>query len=75
MVGDSWTGTLATAGNLVFCADAEGNFYALNATNGKPLWHVQLGSSVRANPVTYEVNGKQYVEAAAGNSIFTFSLP
>lgn len=75
MVGDTWTGTLATAGNLVFCADAEGNFFALNATTGKPLWHVQLGNSVRANPITYEVDGKQYVEAAAGNSIFTFSLP
>ncbi|MGA9882213.1 MAG: PQQ-dependent dehydrogenase, methanol/ethanol family [Candidatus Acidiferrales bacterium] len=75
MVGDSWTGTLATAGNLVFCADAEGNFFALNATTGKPLWHVQLGNSVRANPITYEVDGKQYVEAAAGDSIYTFSLP
>lgn len=75
MVGDSWTGTLATAGNLVFCADAEGDFFALNASTGRPLWHVQLGSSVRANPITYEVDGKQYVEAAAGNSIFTFSLP
>ena len=75
MVGDSWTGTLATAGNLVFCADAEGDFFALNAADGKPLWHVQLGNSVRANPITYEVDGKQYVEAAAGNSIFTFSLP
>ncbi len=75
MVGDTWTGTLATAGDLVFCADAEGNFFALNATTGKPIWHVQLGNSVRANPITYEVDGKQYVEAAAGNSVFTFSLP
>ncbi len=75
MVGDSWTGTLVTAGNLVFCADAEGNFYALNATNGAPLWHVPLGNSVRANPITYAVDGKQYVETAAGNSVFVFSLP
>lgn len=75
MVGDSWTGTLSTAGNLVFCADAEGDFFALNAATGKPLWHVQLGNSLRANPITYEVDGKQFVEAAAGNSIFTFSLP
>lgn len=75
MVGDSWTGTLATAGNLVFSADAAGNFFALNATNGKPLWHVLLGSPIRANPITYEVDGKQYVEAAAGNSIFVFRLP
>jgi len=75
MVGDSWTGTLVTAGNLVFCADAEGNFFALDATNGPPLWHVPLGNSVRANPTTYAVDGKQYVEAAAGNSVFVFSLP
>jgi alcohol dehydrogenase (cytochrome c) len=75
MVGDSWTGTLATGGNLVFCADAEGNFFALNAETGKPLWDVQLGNSVRANPITYSVDGKQYVEAAAGNSVFVFSLP
>ena len=75
MVGDSWTGTLVTAGNLVFCADAEGNFFALDATTGKPLWHVQLGNSLRANPITYSVDGKQYVEAAAGNSVFVFSLP
>jgi alcohol dehydrogenase (cytochrome c) len=75
MVGDSWTGTLVTAGNLVFCADAEGNFFALDARTGKPLWHVPLGNSVRANPITYSVDGKQYVEAAAGNSIFVFSLP
>jgi len=75
MVGDSWTGTLVTAGNLVFCADAEGNFFALDATNGKPLWHVPLGNSVRANPITYEVDGKQYVEAEAGGSVFVFSLP
>lgn len=75
MVGDSWTGTLVTAGNLVFCADAEGNFFALDATNGVPLWHVPLGNSVRANPITYAVDGKQYVETAAGNSVFVFSLP
>lgn len=75
MVGDSWTGTLVTAGNLVFCADAEGNFFALDAKTGKPLWHIPLGNSVRANPITYSVDGKQYVEAAAGNSIFVFSLP
>jgi alcohol dehydrogenase (cytochrome c) len=75
MVGDSWTGTLVTASNLVFCADAGGNFFALNATDGKPLWHVQLGNAVRANPITFSVDGKQYVEAAAGNSVFVFSLP
>jgi len=39
------------------------------------MWNIQLGNSVRANPITYAVDGKQYVEAAAGNAISVFSLP
>ncbi|HKV04678.1 MAG TPA: PQQ-dependent dehydrogenase, methanol/ethanol family [Candidatus Acidoferrales bacterium] len=75
MVGDSWTGTLATAGGLVFCADSQGNFFALDADDGKPLWNIQLGNSVRANPITYAVDGKQYVVGEAGNAISVFALP
>ncbi|HXQ25064.1 MAG TPA: PQQ-dependent dehydrogenase, methanol/ethanol family [Candidatus Acidoferrales bacterium] len=75
MVGDSWTGTLVTAGGLVFSADAAGNFFALNADTGESLWHLLLGSSVRSNPVSYAVDGKQYVVDSAGNTLFVFSLP
>jgi len=75
MTGDSWTGTLATAGGLVFSADGGANFFALDAGNGKPLWHAQLGGAFRASPVTYAVNGKQYVTATAGPNIFVFTLP
>ena len=75
MVGDSWTGTLATAGGLVFCADSQGNFFALDDETGKPLWNIQLGNSVRANPITYAVDGKQYVVGEAGNAVSVFSLP
>ncbi|MGD1212553.1 MAG: PQQ-binding-like beta-propeller repeat protein [Candidatus Acidiferrales bacterium] len=75
MVGDSWTGTLVTAGGLVFSADEAGNFFALNANTGEPLWHLLLGSSVRSNPVSYAVDGKQYIVDAAGNTLFVFSLP
>ncbi len=75
MVGDSWTGTLVTAGGLVFCADSQGNFFALGADDGKPLWNIQLGNSVRANPITYAVDGKQYVVGEAGNAVSVFSLP
>ena len=75
MVGDSWTGTLVTAGGLVFCADSQGNFFALDADIGKPLWNIQLGNSVRANPITYSVDGKQYVVGEAGNAVSVFSLP
>ena len=75
MVGDSWTGTLVTAGGLVFSADAAGNFFALNAKTGEPLWHLLLGAAVRSNPVSYGLDGKQYVTDAAGNTLFVFSLP
>lgn len=75
MVGDSWTGVLATAGNLVFSADAEGNFFALNATTGENLWHINLGSALRSNPMTYGVDGRQYIADSSGNSLFVFDLP
>jgi alcohol dehydrogenase (cytochrome c) len=75
MVGDSWTGTLATAGGLVFSADAAGNFFALDANSGAPLWHIELGSALRSNPMTFSVDGKQYVVDSAGNSLFAFTLP
>ena len=75
MVGDSWTGTLVTAGGLVFSADAAGNFFALNAKTGDPLWHLLLGAAVRSNPVSYALDSKQYVADAAGNTLFVFGLP
>jgi alcohol dehydrogenase (cytochrome c) len=75
MVGDSWTGVLATAGNLVFSADAEGNFFALNATTGQNLWHINLGAALRSNPMTFAIDGHQYVADSSGNSLFVFDLP
>ena len=75
MVGDSWTGVLVTAGGLVFSADAAGNFFALNANTGEPLWHLLLGAAVRSNSVSYAIDGKQYIADAAGNTLFVFSLP
>jgi alcohol dehydrogenase (cytochrome c) len=75
MVGDSWTGTLVTAGGLVFSADVAGNFFALDAKTGQPLWHLLLDAAVRSNPVSYAVEERQYVADAAGNTLFVFSLP
>jgi len=70
----SWVGTLATAGGLVFSGSDEGNFFALDAETGKPLWEIYLGSSLRSNPVTYSVSGKQYVFVTAGTTFFVFAL-
>jgi alcohol dehydrogenase (cytochrome c) len=71
----AWVGTLATAGNLVFTGSDEGNFFALDAATGKLLWQFYMGHGLRSNPVTYEVNGKQYVFVTAGNAYVAFDLP
>jgi quinohemoprotein ethanol dehydrogenase len=59
-------GTLATAGNLVFQGSADGRFIAYNATAGEKLWESPAGTGVVAAPVTYDVDGKQYVSVAVG---------
>src|SRR5690606_2540259 len=59
-------GTLATAGNLVFSGDGRGLFFALNAETGERLWSVQLFPNI-ATPVTYELDGRQYVTVLSGN--------
>ncbi|MEM7465913.1 MAG: PQQ-dependent dehydrogenase, methanol/ethanol family [Pseudomonadota bacterium] len=59
-------GTMTSAGNLVFQGRADGNFVAYNATNGAKLWAINLGSGISAPPVTYSVDGKQYVSLLVG---------
>jgi PQQ-dependent dehydrogenase (methanol/ethanol family) len=59
-------GTLTTAGNLVFQGTADGRFVAYDARNGTKLWETPTGTGVVAAPVTYEVDGKQYVSIAVG---------
>ena len=70
----STAGILATAGDLVFSGGVDGYFFALDAVSGQELWHVQLGRQVHAAPMTYAVDGQQYVTVAAGNVVYTFGL-
>jgi alcohol dehydrogenase (cytochrome c) len=74
-VSPTWSGVLSTAGGLVFTGDAEGNFIALDAASGKVLWHFQCGASVYSSPMSFAIDGKQYVAVAAGSALFTFALP
>jgi alcohol dehydrogenase (cytochrome c) len=69
-----WAGVLSTAGGLVFGGSNEGNFYALDALTGKPLWDYQTGGPIVANPISFAVDGKQYVAIAAGHALFVFGL-
>ena len=59
-------GVLTTAGGLVFQGNAEGEFIAYHAETGKKLWEASVGSGVIAPPVTYLVDGKQYLSIAVG---------
>jgi alcohol dehydrogenase (cytochrome c) len=72
--GNSWGGTLTTAGGLVFFADDAESFEAVDAETGHTLWHFNTGQSFSASPMTYAVNGAQYVAIAAGSDVFSFAL-
>ncbi len=73
--GDSWGGTLTTAGGLLFFADDADSLEAVDAANGQPLWHFNTGQRIDASPMTYAIDGLQYVTIAAGSDVFSFSLP
>ena len=74
LLSPGWTSVLSTAGGLVFGGSEEGNFFALDAETGKPLWDTQIGGAVRGIPMSYGVDGKQYVAIAAGFTLFVFAL-
>jgi alcohol dehydrogenase (cytochrome c) len=70
----SASGILTTASDLLFAGGRQGFFHALDARTGKLLWKVAAGGEIAMGPMTYQVNGKQYVAFAAGSSMFTFAL-
>ena len=55
--GRMWSGTVSTAGGVVFVGDDDGHLLALDARTGKHLWHFNMGELLTASPVTYEVDG------------------
>jgi alcohol dehydrogenase (cytochrome c) len=72
-VSDS--GLLTTATGLLFSGNREGHFFALDAKDGRLLWDVYLGGQVASSPVTWSVDGQQFVSMASGHAVFTFGLP
>ena len=63
------TSLIATGGGLVFGGDGNGRFRALDQETGESLWEINLGTSVTGFPITYAVDGKQYVVASTGSSL------
>jgi alcohol dehydrogenase (cytochrome c) len=74
MADITWGGVLSTAGDLVFGGGREGYLLALDARTGALLWRESLGGQINSAPMTFAVDGKQYIAIAAGSSLFTFAL-
>jgi alcohol dehydrogenase (cytochrome c) len=73
--GGGMCGILTTAGNLLFTGDgSSGNVVALNAATGDPLWHANLRSGVSNGPITYTLDGLQYVVVGAGDTLWAFVM-
>jgi alcohol dehydrogenase (cytochrome c) len=70
----SSAGITTTAGGIVFTGSADGYFFALDAASGEELWHISLGARVHAAPITFAVDGQQFVTIASGNVVYTFGL-
>lgn len=82
--GYVWSGTLATAGGLVFMGESDGWLRAYDAETGNVLWSFFCGAGVDSSPITYELDGRQYIAVPAGgiryaqlkgNAILVFALP
>ena len=69
-----WSGVMATAGGLVFGASNEGNFFALDAEDGDPLWFFNSGAHIRTNPMGFSVDGHQRIAIIGGQTLFVFGL-
>jgi hypothetical protein len=72
---NNYAGALSTAGGLVFYGQASGEFAAVDAKTGAHLWHFETQETWKASPMTYTVNGRQYVAITSGANLLAFALP
>jgi alcohol dehydrogenase (cytochrome c) len=73
--GGSGAGVLTTDSGITFTGDAAGNFLVLDTSNGKTLWHAGSGARIGSSPITYELDGRQYLLTSAGSVLFAWALP
>ena len=66
---------MASSGGIVFAGTREGNLIALDAKTGKSLWRFQTGGTIASAPISYAVDGKQFIALAAGGVMYSFALP
>ena len=73
--GGSGAGVLTTDTGLTFTGDSAGNILALSTANGATLWHAGTGAPMQTSPITYELDGRQYVVSGSGGVMFAWALP
>ena len=69
MVDYTEAGVLTTASDLLFSGGREGHFFALDARTGELLWRTNLGGTIASGPMTFAVDGKQYVAVCGDNTM------
>ena len=72
--GAGTAGVLTTATGVTFSGDVAGNVLALRTSDGTTLWH-QAIERIGNAPISYELNGRQYLVVGGGNSLYAFALP
>lgn len=72
---EAGSGVLTTDSGLTFTGDSHGNFLALSTDDGKTLWHAGSGSQIATSPLTYRLDGRQYVLTSSGSVMFAWALP
>jgi alcohol dehydrogenase (cytochrome c) len=67
-------GLVSTKGGVIFSGEQPGQFVALDPKTGKILWHYNTGQEINAQPITYMVDGKQFVAIESNSDVFGFAL-
>ena len=68
-------GVMTTDSGLTFTGDEYGNLLAIDTRTGKTLWHAGTGAGMQTSPITYELDGRQYVVTGSGSVLFAWALP
>lgn len=73
--GGSGAGVMTTASGLTITGDGHGNVLALETSSGNTLWHAGMGLPMQSSPISYELDGRQYILTSSGSVLFAWALP
>jgi alcohol dehydrogenase (cytochrome c) len=73
--GGSGAGVLTTESGITVTGDGTGNVLILDTRDGKTLWHAGAGAPMASSPITYQLDGRQYIMTSSGGVLFAWALP